>query len=120
MRIVACARWVKSRMALTIWYVVLLSRPLLISSMNSVLRGPTSISPACQPQCDLCQTHKWPFGRHLTHANVSHTSAYVCSGSRPVCWPCRCRLHRLLQESILHQPPAQACGKPMRLSREVM
>ena len=30
----------------TIWYVVEESSPVLISSMNSVLHGPTTISPA--------------------------------------------------------------------------
>ena len=40
------------RMHETIWYVVEESRPVLISSMNSVLQGPTTISPA-GTQCML-------------------------------------------------------------------
>ena len=42
----ALRRWTMLRMQRTIWCVVLLSRPVLISSISSVLQGPTTISPA--------------------------------------------------------------------------
>ena len=46
------------RMHETIWYVVEESKPVLISSMNSVLQGPTTISPtgaACMVRSDSQQ-----------------------------------------------------------------
>ena len=52
--IVAARRWLNSLRVRVIWKVVLLSRPVLISSRNKVFLGPTSNSPEtveslCQP-----------------------------------------------------------------------
>lgn len=90
---VALRMWENSRSVRVIWKVVLLSRPVEISSRNSVFLGPTIISPAHMAELlllDACamQTISKLTAKHSKHAAHSQQKGHNTCNTKQLSYSC--------------------------------